>query len=573
MRTLLTTLHSKYIHASLSLPYLAAYCGEGCGELLIREFTIHEPKEQVLAALLAEQPEVVAFSVYLWNRREILELADALATAQPEIRIVLGGPEVSFSGAELFAAAPGVTALVRGEGEEPLRRLLTAWAAGEEPGAIPRVTLRSADGLIVGPDSPPLPDLDAIPSPFASGLVELSRGLVYYETSRGCPYSCAFCMSALDATVRSFSLARIQADLGLLMAAEVPQIKLVDRTFNYDPQRARAIWAFILEHNRSSHFHFEIGAHLLDAADLALLATVPADTFQFEIGVQSTLPATLAAIGRRADLERLEANVRQLRTLGNIHLHLDLIFGLPEEGYDAFLTSLDRVANLAPHHLQIEPVKLLPGAPLRLDAPALGLAFDPHPPYAVLTTPLLDFAALERLRGIGRLLDLTYNSGKFTGFLAGLASVYGSLSAGLEALQGFWQQRGLFRHPLGQREIFERVAEFVNTEVEAGRRAQLRDQLARDYARCERVTPDHPPSFFVTDLTDSEAAAVRTRVRAATEALRGQGIKLQHFVASFGALPEDRGRTVRLFLYLTAPGRGLEVREVVIEPLEGSSGG
>jgi anaerobic magnesium-protoporphyrin IX monomethyl ester cyclase len=384
----LTTLHSKFIHPSLALPYLAAYAmhgfgGQGghvCGELLIREFTVHEPKESVLAQLLAEAPDVVAFSVYLWNRRETLELADALAVARPGLEVVLGGPEVSFDGSELFARHPGVSAIVRGEGELPLHGLLAAWNRGDKPDGVPRLAWRRGDMLVEGPDAPPLESLDAIPSPFALGLVDTSRGFVYLETSRGCPYACAFCMSALDERVRSFSSARIEQDLLWLMQRRVPKIKLVDRTFNYDAKRARRIWSFILEHNQGSHFHFEVGAHLLDEASLQLLETVPAGMFQFEIGVQSTLPATLDAIGRQASLEKLEHNVRRLRARGNIHLHLDLIAGLPGEGYRDFLTSVDRVAGLAPHHLQIEPVKLLPGSPLRLQAAKLGLRFDPHTP-------------------------------------------------------------------------------------------------------------------------------------------------------------------------------------------------
>lgn len=566
MLTILTTLHSKYVHASLALPYLAAYCANDCGRVLVREFTVHEPKEQVLAMLLAEAPDVVAFSVYLWNRRETLELADTLVAAQPGLRIVLGGPEVSFDNADLFARHPGVAALVHGEGEEPLRALLAAWATGVEPGATPRLALRTAQEVNEGPAAPPLPELDKIPSPIGAGLVDLNRGLVYYETSRGCPYRCAFCMSALDERVRSFSPQRIEDDLAMLMDAGVPQIKLVDRTFNYDAERARAIWSFILRRNRSSRFHFEIGAHLLEAADLELLATVPEGMFQFEIGVQSTLPQTLAAIGRTAAFDRLEANVRALRRQGNIRLHLDLIYGLPLEGYQDFLASLDRVAALKPHHLQVEPVKLLPGAPLRRDAARFGLRFDPHPPYTVLATPLLDFTMLERLRGISRLLDLTFNSGRFDNFLAVMQQEYGSLSAALAHLEDYWQRRGLFRQPLGQRELFEQVAAFVRAAISGSAAMPLLDCLARDYACHERVVPDHPPSFFSTELTLAEKMLVQQQVRAATAALRGRGVKLQHFAAVFRHLPQDRGRTVRLFCYLTKPGTGLTVEETVVSP-------
>jgi anaerobic magnesium-protoporphyrin IX monomethyl ester cyclase len=565
MRTILTTLHSKFIHPSLALPCLAAYCGKECGELRLREFTVHEPKENVLAALVAEEPDVVAFSVYLWNRRETLELADALATVRPGIRIVLGGPEVSFDGPDLFDRHPGVSAIVRGEGEIPLRGLLSAWAKGVDSLDVPRLAQRRDEGVIEGPDAPPLADLDELPSPFALGLADLSRGFVYLETSRGCPYTCSFCMSALDERVRSFSMARIRDDLRLLMDAGVPKVKLIDRTFNYDAARAREIWSFILRHNRQTHFHFEIGAHLLDEETLALLETVPSGMFQFEIGVQSTLPATLDAIGRQASLEKLEESVRRLRAAGNIHLHLDLIAGLPGEGYRDFLASVEKVASLCPHHLQIEPVKLLPGSPLRRDARRLGLRFDPHPPYGILSTPELTFAEIDRLRGLSRLFDLTFNSGRFGGFLEGLKAACGSLSAGLERLEDFWRTRDLFRHPLSQRAVFEACWNFVRSTFSGEVRETLRDGLARDLALCERVAPGNAPDFYDLTLTEEEMEAVREQVRRETEAIKGQGIKTQHFAAAFERLPGLSERTVLLFLYLTKSGEGMRVKEIPLD--------
>ncbi|WP_298036003.1 B12-binding domain-containing radical SAM protein [uncultured Desulfuromonas sp.] len=562
MRTVLATLHSKYIHPSLALPCLAAYCGRQCGELAIREYTVHEPKQNVLADLLAAEPDVIAFSVYLWNRRETFELADALAVARPGIRIVLGGPEVSYEGPELFSAHPGVSAIVRGEGEIPLEGLLRAWNREEEPSGVPRLAWRRGEEVVEGPDGPPLEDLDALPSPFASDLADLSRGYVYYESSRGCPYRCAFCMSSLDDNVRSFSRERIESDLGRLMERKVPQVKLVDRTFNYDADRAREIFAFILKHNDATRFHFEIGAHLLDGATLDLLKTVPKGMFQFEIGVQSTLPETLDAIGRRASLERLEQNVRRLREAGNIHLHLDLIIGLPGEGYEGFLSSIDRVAALHPHHLQVEPVKLLPGSPLRLDAGKLGIRFDPNPPYAVLGTPELSFEDLERLRGLSRLLDLTYNSGCFPKFLGELGKVCGSLAAGLEKLEFFWRVEGLFRLPLSRRGVFEKIWKFVKNGFRDEARESLREHLGRDFALSERVVPGKAPEFLDTELTEEEKRLVRERVREETDRIKGRGIKLQHFAAAFARLPDLPGRHVRLFLYLTRSGSGLEVRDI-----------
>ncbi|MFO7831315.1 MAG: cobalamin-dependent protein, partial [Desulfuromonadaceae bacterium] len=281
MKTILTTLHSKFIHPSLALPCLAAYCKDGCGEIAIREFTVHEPRENILAALLEEHPDVIAFSVYIWNRCEILALVDAIHVAAPSLRIILGGPEISYPEADIWEKHPGISAIIHAEGERPLRTLLQAWNGAEPVPASRGLSIRCADEIVSSPEALLLEDLDQLPSPYALGLIECERGFVYYETSRGCPYSCAFCMSALDTRVRSFSMPRIKEDLLLLMEQEVPKIKLVDRTFNYNPRRAREIFAFIPQHNPCSHLHFEIGAHLLDAPTLELLQQVPADMFQF----------------------------------------------------------------------------------------------------------------------------------------------------------------------------------------------------------------------------------------------------------------------------------------------------
>lgn len=559
MRTLLTTLHSKYIHPSLALPYLSAYCGQRCGELLIREFTVHEPKENVLSRILACRPDVVAFSVYLWNRSQILELAAALATVRPEIRLVLGGPEVSFEGPDFFRRHP-VAALICGEGEMPLQRLLAAWQRGEPATAGQGVRFAETDEADVSTCL--LDDLDRIPSPFAAGLVDLSRGFVYYETSRGCPYDCSFCMSALDSRVRSFSMARIKSDLGLLMARRVGQIKLVDRTFNYHGPRSREIFRYILEHNRSSRFHFEIGAHLLDEQTLELLDSVPKGMFQFEIGVQSTLPETLRKVGRPVSIERLTENVARLRRSDRIDLHLDLIAGLPGETYRQFLQSLERTVKLNPHQLQIEPVKILPGAPLREQAGRLRLRFDPNPPYGILETPDLGYEQLESLRGIGRLVDLLWNSGKFPHLLAALADAAGSLAAALQKLEGYWRRQGLFDQPQSLRGLFAALHGYLLEAFPDRQRSVPREALARDFARSERVVPNSAPDFFDTELSIDERRSVALRVRDEVAAIRARGGKLQHFAAVFHQLPDLPGRTVLLFLYLSGSGERMRVREV-----------
>jgi len=553
MRTLLTTLHSKYIHPSLALPCLAAYCGDTCGELLIRELTIHQPKENLLAQILALGPDVVAFSVYVWNRQLSLELAAALKVARPAVRLVLGGPEVSFENADFFDHCP-VDALVCGEGEIPLRHLLHAWNAGLPPTAIAGLQLPGQSAVQVGQSQ--LENLDELPSPFAAGLVDLRRGYVYYESSRGCPYSCSFCMSALDARVRSFSMARIKADLTLLMAAEVAQIKFVDRTFNYHGARSREIIRFILAHNRRSHFHFEMGGDLLDEETLALLETVPAGMFQFEIGVQTTQPTTLAIISRTTAMGKLYKNIKRLRSSANIHLHLDLIVGLPGEGAADIDASLTDVFALEPHHLQVELVKLLPGALLRGQAVARGMRYDPAPPYTVLATPLLSFAELENYRGIGRLIDLIHNSGRFAHFLSALAQIYSSPVEFYQALYPWWLRLGGFDEPLGLRRQFEVLADFVTHAP------GVHEALARDYALAGRVVPGQAPAFFDCALSPGEELQVKQQLKQ-TLAGRARGENVQHFACVFHHLNSGQ-RTLAVYFYRSRSGDTPVVEETLL---------
>ncbi|MDH4007892.1 MAG: DUF4080 domain-containing protein, partial [Desulfuromonadales bacterium] len=439
--------------------------------------------------------------------------------------------------------------------------LLLAWQQDVKPELIPRTVVRQHDTLISGPDSPPIANLDNIPSPFQLGLCDLTRGFAYYETSRGCPFHCSFCLSARDNLMRSYSMERIQDDLLLLMQNEVPKVKLVDRTFNYDAKRAREIFRFILEHNRSTHFHFEIGAHLLDDATLALLETVAHDTFQFEIGVQSTLESTLGAINRKVNLGKLEENVRRLVTDGRIHLHLDLIAGLPGENFGDLIASIDRVMALKPHHLQIEPVKLLPGSPLREQAEALRIRFDPNPPYTTLGSPELSYAQLQQIQKISRLLDLTFNSGCFATFLNELTDATGSFAKGLVWLAGEWHRHDLFRYPMSRQEIFNNLVKITEQRDNDISRQRLLESLAYDYARCEKVITSRIPAFFDTGLNPAEQRWMKEVVQKRTDEIKGQGIKLQYFAAVFSTLHNAMRRSVYLFLYLTQTGKKMQVEE------------
>lgn len=429
MKLLLATLHAKYVHASLALPSLAACCADIQDVTTIsREYTVNERLETILPRLVAEEADVAAFSCYIWNIEATLKLIADLKLVNPGIFIILGGPEVSFGSHELLAEAPFVDCIIRGEGEETFRELvqLLAECSSAVPDArleeIAGISFLSGDEIVTTPERAPVADLDSLPSPFAAAGVDIAKPLVYVETSRGCPFSCAFCISSVEHGVRTYSQNRIESDLAALMAAGVQTIKLVDRTFNYDARRADRIWRFILRHNRSSRFHFEIAADLLTTENIRLLRSVPPDTFRFEIGVQSTHAATLASVGRKSNLERLFENVRRLKAETGVVLHLDLVAGLPGEDFAGFSASLGRLLAAAPHHIQVEPLKILKGTQMRRIARENHYLWSPTPPYRILSTPWLDYGEICRIEAVSRALELLYNSGLFAATMEAIAS-------------------------------------------------------------------------------------------------------------------------------------------------------
>jgi len=571
MKILLATLHAKYVHASLALPSLAAACnGIGGAEIVIREFTVNEPHADLLGRLVAEEADLAAFSCYIWNIEATLRLIADLKQVLPRTIIVLGGPEVSYGAFELMERHREVDYIVRGEGEATFRELVEhlagtggtedawQWVAAEIPGLV----CREGDGIVATAERAPLADLDVIPSPFTAGLADLDKPLVYYETARGCPFSCAFCLSSLEKGVRSYSRQRIEADLGLLMARRVKTVKLVDRTFNYDAERANAIWEYILDQNRESRFHFEIAADLLTEANLSLLARVPAGMFRFEIGVQSGEEETLARVARRSDLDRLFANVRRLVNETAVTIHLDLVAGLPHEDFAGFLRSLRSLLDAAPHHIQVEPLKVLKGSAMRRIAQEEGYRYSASPPYTILRTPWLDFREIVRIEGIARCLDLYYNSGRFGATLAVLASAT-SPARLFDACAAYREARPPEGTSLAA--LFEGFWDFIRDSWTGEDLERLREALCFDYCRADYPVAGRLPRFFPEG---SETAGRRGKPATIADLARKHGIAgdcrvrvhRHRFSRDFRVHQEVPRATELQFVYISTPGRGLEVR-------------
>ncbi|MDD2850618.1 MAG: DUF4080 domain-containing protein [Desulfuromonadaceae bacterium] len=567
MKILLATLHAKYSHSSLALPCLASYCRDIPDvEITIREWTVNEPREHLLRLVVAERAELIAFSCYIWNIEQTLRIVSDLSKIAPKTRIVLGGPEVSYGIFELMHDNSGIDFVIKGEGEQPFRYLVEALIA--EANGLSSTTLSGIDNLFFrdggdtacGPLNSKNMLLDSLPSPFSAGLVDFSKPLTYYETSRGCPFSCAFCLSSVDGTVRSFALDRIKQDLLLLMERGVAQIKLVDRTFNYDAERAISIWQFILEHNRGSHFHFEIAADLLTDAHMALLAEVPEHTFRFEIGVQSTSQSTLAQVKRNADLQRIFHNVRRLAAETAVELHLDLVAGLPEETYDGFLHSLQEVADLQPDEIQIEPLKLLKGSPMREIARREGYRFSAFPPYTLLDNPWLAYEEICRIETIGRLLDLFTKHGGFaTAFRIlqndmPVSSILDRLAqqVGVENLSG-----------LSCRRVFDLFARLSEPLVQAAAQEQFHDALFFDYCRNEMPLMGKLPNF-VAGLQHTCSWPALSALPDGLDFPPNCRIKAFRYTFLFDYRCEEFPETPTLltFIYISGDGRGLQVQLV-----------
>ncbi|WP_136523400.1 B12-binding domain-containing radical SAM protein [Geomonas ferrireducens] len=555
MKILFTTLHAKYVHASLALPYLAVSAPQLSGaEYRILELTINEHPDVLLAKLHAEQADVVLFSCYIWNTELTLKLASDLKQLQPHAFIALGGPEVSFGAFDLMVRNPSVDCIVRGEGEATCRELIGALHRGQPLDEIAGLTYREGEEVIANPERSAMAHLDDIPSPFVAALVDLKKPLVYYETSRGCPFSCAFCMSSIERGVRSFSMERIKKDLSILIEEGAQTVKLADRTFNYDAGRANEIWRFILEHNRSSKFHFEIAAELLTEDNLALLAQVPAGVFRFEIGVQSGGEETLAKVERKSSLEKLYGNVERLKATTGVTIHLDLVAGLPGESLEGFLASVQGLFALGADHIQVEPLKVLKGTAMRGIARKEGYAYSEAAPYKILRTPWLSFDDIRRIEGISRLLDQVYNSGRFTASLHEFASHF-PLSQLFSMAAEFLEGEGVSGN-LSLAALFEAIWRFAGDALTGERLERLRDALCYDFCLTGYPSGNTPPFF------DRRRQTVDSPIPARPASPPGERIRRyrRSFARDYRTSPWREETTEITFVYRSAPGEGLKVQ-------------
>lgn len=421
MRVLLAAVNSKYVHSSLAVWYLASALKQSGIEGIscnVFEATVNQLSNEILSNILEAEPDILAFSCYIWNISFIKELIRRIAIAMPKTIIILGGPEVSYNPKKILEDNPDVDYIITGEGEIPFPRLLSRLQAGEGVQNIPGLCFRDKNNAVVC--SSPCEPMPAPPPPYTSEYFNVLQGrIAYLETSRGCPYSCAFCLSGLNGgRVRFFDINRAKEEILLLANSGTQTIKLVDRTFNCNPGRAYELFDFIIKNSGFSIplgvcFHFEVAGDLFDDQTLDLLALAPPGLIQMEAGLQSFHPDTLMAVKRKTDLQKLENNIHRILKSQNIHLHIDLIAGLPYENLDTFADSFDRAFRLSPHMLQLGFLKMLHGSELRKNAEAMGYHFSSLPPYQVLSNSWLSEADFKVLLHAEYTLQRLYNSGRF----------------------------------------------------------------------------------------------------------------------------------------------------------------
>lgn len=487
-KVILAALNAKYIHSNLALRYLSRFQNNNQKHHVETiEFTINQRLDFIAEELFRKQPDVVLFSCYIWNVEMLRQLCPILKKIMPDCVIGFGGPEVSYESETFLRENPAVDFVMRGEGELVFTKYLEHLDAGNPAtlGEIESLTYRQGDEIFSTPQMHPM-DLALLPFPYEDDFSDVQNQIIYYESSRGCPYHCGYCLSSVENGVRFVPLDKVLPDLQKFLDKNVPQVKFIDRTFNCKKSHAMAIWKYLHEHdNGVTNFHFEITADLIDQETIDFLKTVRKGLFQFEIGVQSTNPQTIRAINRNVDFAALSEIVQQIKDGGNIHQHLDLIAGLPHEDYDSFGRSFNDVYALHPEQLQLGFLKVLKGSMLHQKQKEFEIVYHDTAPYEVLTTHELPYADTLRLKYVEEMVETYYNSGRFLNTLAYLVPLYESPFAFFEALSQFWVGENYHYLGLSKMGLFDVLWRFVEQNPKVDKR-KLQWEMKFDIALHEK---------------------------------------------------------------------------------------
>ena len=455
MKNILVGINSKYVHTNLAIRYLKKYIEQNSNEKIkIYESSINNNIQKIIRDIVEYEPDNIFFSVYIWNVEMVFKITKELKKILPNKRIILGGPEVSYNPDEILEKNIEIDGILIGEGENVLLNFLT-----KDIKDVKGVYYREDNKIKFNGFEPLIENLDVIPFPYDDEELEDVHKIVYYESSRGCPFNCSYCMSSIDKSVRYFSLERTKKDLKKFIDIGTRLVKFVDRTFNLNKDRYMEIWKFLLENYRENiTFHFEINANIFDDEVLEFLKKVPRKLFQFEIGVQTTNPSTMKAINRNNNLDRLFHNVTCINK--NIHLHLDLIAGLPFEDYETFGKSFDYVYKTKCEMIQLGFLKMLKGTQMKDEREKYSYKYLDFPPYEILSNEFISYKDICRLKDIEEVLDFYYNSQKF------LKSVDFVVENFFESPFKFFESIGDFYKERGYLEVAHKEVAIFNNFVE-----------------------------------------------------------------------------------------------------------
>ena len=496
MKILLAACNAKYIHSNLAVYNLKSCSGEYSSRVVIKEYTINQIRDDILKDIYLEQPDVVCFSCYIWNISFVRELVPDLKKILPQVEFWAGGPEVSYDAVEFLKKNPVFFGVMVGEGEETFHELAGYYIERkpETLSGIRGVAFRDENKGrdIVHTGWRELMDLSKVPFAY-SNLTEFKNRIIYYESSRGCPFSCSYCLSSIDKKLRFRDIGLVKKELQFFIDNKVPQVKFVDRTFNCKHDHAMEIWRYITENdNGITNFHFEISADLLRAEELALMKTMRPGLIQLEIGVQSTNPQTIKAIRRTMDFEKLKGIVEQIHSFGNIHQHLDLIAGLPYEGYDSFHKSFCDVYALRPEQFQLGFLKVLKGSHMMEMTGEYQILYKDREPYEVLSTAWLTYGEILRLKMVESMVEVYYNSGQFKNTLVFLEKYFDDPFRMYEALGRFYEKKGYSEISHSRMRRYEILMEFAGEQKEIPSEA-LSDVMLLDLYLRENLK--NRPSF------------------------------------------------------------------------------
>lgn len=483
MKILLAACNAKYIHSNLAVYNLRAYAEDYRKNIILKEYTINQQKDEILRDIYLEKPDVICFSCYIWNISFVKEIAEDLKKILPDSVFWAGGPEVSFDAEDFLKKNPGFFGVMVGEGEETFRELCRFYV--DKKGSLEEIS-----GIAFGCGEKirhngwrEIMDLSNVPFAYED-MEDFRNKIVYYESSRGCPFSCSYCLSSVDKKLRFRKLDLVKKELQFFIDRKVPQVKFVDRTFNCKHSHAMEIWKYILEHdNGITNFHFEISADLLKEEELSLMEKMRPGLIQLEIGVQSTNPETIKAIRRTMDFKKLSEIVDRIHCFENIHQHLDLIAGLPYENYESFRNSFNQVYALKPEQLQLGFLKVLKGSLMKEMAEEYGIIHKEKEPYEVLSTKWLSYGEILKLKTVESMVEVYYNSGQFQNILNYMESFFEDAFSLYEELGKFYEEKGYHSISHSRMRRYEILLEFLEQRQEISREKAVDAMLLDLYLR------------------------------------------------------------------------------------------